>query len=1090
MKIDRSALLLFFSALLFSFQPVFSQNTEQSFGHTRIQYKNFDWKTIRTENFEIFYYQGGTEIAQFAARYAESDFQRMTDLLGYTPYSKIKLFIYNSIEDLQQSNVGLSTYADPNGGKTNFIKSRAEIAFPGNQFNFQTEIRSGVAQLLVNEMMFGGSLKEMLSSAYLLALPEWFISGIVAYAAEGYSLEMDDNARDIVSYKKLRRPSALTGVEAAKTGHIIWNFIAERYGKSNISNILNLTRIIRNEETSIASTLGLPYGQFLKECRSFYTTMADNVKVNYKTAPETKRVRKNSRKKYEYNNVELSADGKNLAYTENKNGRYKIYVLNIAKNKKTILFRGGRKVISQRFDPNIPLIGWRKNNSLVIIYTKAGKNYLRLADIDRKFLKLKIFGNDRTKKLLDNFNQISSFSVSEDGTALAISADKKGQNDVFIYKIFSGSTKQVTNDFYDDLYPGFLNSSNESIIFSSNRLSDTLSVNDKGDYKSIKNNFDLFLSRSNSKVLERLTLGQGNEMQASTFNKNSIFYLGDETGISQLYKYDFVSKESTQLTDYQQNIKSYSFSKENNILAYRAIDNGNDFVAYKDNIVFNSDINSVPIRRIQILQEKGLLDYNIKLNRKISKERKDSVKIIVTHEIVFGVDEVDTENYKFDADTKTAQKDTKESKKRGIAITTNDTKVSSKNKADANFKGPYTYKDEFSIDNTVTSVQIDPIRGLGIVFNVATNDMLEDHKFNAGASIFVNSLPHNNNVFLEYQYLKQKVDFGAKFERKSIFKSDGTTELIQRFALNKLQVSASYPLNNFSRIVISPFYTTTRYVDISFSALDQPDAFTQYGGAKLEYIFDNTTYNGLNMIRGTRAKVKFETYNGLENKQSSFTNFLIDIRHYEPVHRDIIFATRLSSGRFAGNSPKTYAIGGMDNWLFNAKEQQDKTDPVNAYDVGYDNRDILFTEFVTPLRGFNYNKLFGNNFVLFNAELRFPIIKYFYRSPITSNFFRNLQFVAFTDIGAAWKGKGILTSEGPFGKESVLNSITPPLFNNVDNKFAGTTVNTFKNPFLTGYGVGLRTLLLGFYAKGDVAWGVEDKHVSDPKFYLTLGYDF
>jgi len=105
MKIYRTASLLFLIILLFSYQPVFSQNTEQSFGHTRIQYKNFDWKTIRTENFEIFYYQGGTEIAQFAARYAESDFQRMTDLLGYTPYSKIKLFIYNSIEDLQQSNV-------------------------------------------------------------------------------------------------------------------------------------------------------------------------------------------------------------------------------------------------------------------------------------------------------------------------------------------------------------------------------------------------------------------------------------------------------------------------------------------------------------------------------------------------------------------------------------------------------------------------------------------------------------------------------------------------------------------------------------------------------------------------------------------------------------------------------------------------------------------------------------------------------------------------------------------------------------------------------------------------------------------------
>ena len=1092
MKIYQKALFFSFLYFFLCFQIIVAQNTEQSFGHTRIQYKNLKWKSIATENFEIYYYQGGTEIAQFAARYAESDFQRMTDLLGYTPYSKIKLFVYNSVDDLQQSNVGLSTYADPNGGKTNFIKSRAEIAFPGNQIMFQNEIRSGMAQLLVNEMMFGGSLKEMLSSAYLLALPEWFISGVSAYAADGYSLEMDDNARDMVINKNLKRPAALSGNEATKTGHIIWNFIGERYGKSNISNILNLTRIIRNEETSIASTLGMPYGQFLKECRSYYSSMADNVKANYKEAPETRRVRKKSRKNFQYNNVKLSADGKNLAYSENRNGRYKIYNINLSTNKKTKLFTSGRRVLSQRFNSNTPLIGWRKNNSIVIVHTKGSKIYLRLVDIDKKFLKLNIFGKDKTTKVLDNLNQVFSFSVSEDGNSLALSADKKGQNDIFIYKIFSGTIRQLTNDYYDDLYPAFLNASSESVIFSSNRLSDTISQVDKGSYKSIRNNFDMFIYRSNNKVLERLTEGQGNETQAMSFNKNSILYLSDETGISQLYKLDVPSKESTQLTDYQQNIKTYSYSKPDSVLAYRMIDQGNDFVAYKKEVNFKNNINGVPVRRIQILQEKGILDYNINLNRKKASEivKTDSIKIIVKKETELGPDEIDTENYKFEAGTKTAQKENKEGRKKNGPLTTTDTKLNIKTKADANFKGPYPYKNEFSIDNTVNSVVIDPIRGLGLVFNVATSDMLEDHKFNAGASIFVNNIPHNNNVFLEYQYLKQKVDLGAKFERKSIFYSDGTTSLTQKFVLNKFQVSAAYPLNNFSRFVISPFYATTRFVELSEQGLTQPDLLSQFAGAKLEYIFDNTTYNGLNMIRGTRVKVKFEGYNSLGEKTESFTNFLIDIRHYQPVHRDIIFATRLSSGRFAGNSPKTYSLGGMDNWIFNTKDVKDVSNPLNAYGVGYDNRDILFMEFATPLRGFNYNKLFGNNFILFNAELRFPIIKYFYRSPITSNFFRNLQFVAFTDIGAAWNGNNILTSEGPFGKENVLNTSSPPPYNDPASPYYGSTVTTYKNPFLTGYGFGMRTLLLGFYAKGDVAWGIENKKVGSSKFYLTLGYDF
>ena len=47
-----------------------------------------------------------------------------------------------------------------------------------------------------------------------------------------------------------------------------------------------------------------------------------------------------------------------------------------------------------------------------------------------------------------------------------------------------------------------------------------------------------------------------------------------------------------------------------------------------------------------------------------------------------------------------------------------------------------------------------------------------------------------------------------------------------------------------------------------------------------------------------------------------------------------------------------------------------------------------------------------------------------------------------------------------------------------------------KNPFLIGYGAGVRTMLLGYYVKFDYAWGLEDGIINKPIAYLTLGYDF
>jgi hypothetical protein len=91
-----------------------------------------------------------------------------------------------------------------------------------------------------------------------------------------------------------------------------------------------------------------------------------------------------------------------------------------------------------------------------------------------------------------------------------------------------------------------------------------------------------------------------------------------------------------------------------------------------------------------------------------------------------------------------------------------------------------------------------------------------------------------------------------------------------------------------------------------------------------------------------------------------------------------------------------------------------------------------------------------------------------------------LQLVAFTDIGAAWTGKG------PFSRQNSLNTI---IRGGNGNPFEASVTN-FKNPFLSGHGAGVRTLLLGYYVKFDVAWGVEDFVPSGPKYYLTFGYDF
>ena len=173
-------------------------------------------------------------------------------------------------------------------------------------------------------------------------------------------------------------------------------------------------------------------------------------------------------------------------------------------------------------------------------------------------------------------------------------------------------------------------------------------------------------------------------------------------------------------------------------------------------------------------------------------------------------------------------------------------------------------------------------------------------------------------------------------------------------------------------------------------------------------------------------------------------------------------------------------LGGMDNWIFNKTERTVTSNERYPLDIQQfvNNSNILFLEYVTSLRGFNYNAFNGNNVMLFNAELRLPLLRVLYKGPIASNFFRNLQFIAFYDIGSAWTGNS------PFATENSINTETI-----VGGPFE-VKLKNFRNPWLSSYGFGARTVLLGYYVKFDMAYPIEDYVVKSPKYYFTLGYDF
>lgn len=1263
--------------ILLSTAALFAQYKPTKFGQNRVQYKNFEWFYYGTDNYDIHFYALGEEYTKVALDVLDEEFEKITDIIGYSPFAKTKIFIYNSPTDLLQSNIGVGVPVFTIAGETKFVKLQLEVAYPGSIIEFRKELKYKLSQTLLNDMMFGGSLSDIFQSSYLLHLPEWFSEGAARYVAFGWDLKMDDYLRDYLSKKKIKNFNRLEGEQAALVGQSVWNYVAVRYGKSNLSNILNLTRIIRNEENSIASSLGISYEQFMYEWTDYYSTPLDNINTNYVAPEKDDRIVKPGGEA-KLTRLKISPDGTKLAYVQNFIGKYKVVIKDLESGKERIAHKGGYHLIDQEVSYDMPLIDWRDNNNLAIVEAWYGTNYLVSYDLEKR---------TKTRKSLIRFNQINGLSFNDNGKLAVISADVKGQTDLYLISMRRNAVKRMTKDPWDDLYPEFIPGT-DAIVFSSNRTSDSLGVkpSKKSETPDMLNLFAYDLDTTDTKLF-RLTNTLSTDIRPVPIDKDNIYYLSDLKGINNMYKFSFSDSSFTQVTNFRTSLQEYDINQYTKDLSFLMLDKGKAKIYLEEAYDLDRTVFTPPTLRHQVKQ----IEFMRKLRENTAEEDLDEFEeewnllgadsvVEASEEFAFGetaddfefiLDEynsltdstgqnkksefIDLENYIFggpeDAfrmsddivpqetiqaemenplnflfgDPVLNRKDSLATDSVGIRSLSyrhpsefnfdEDVPLDSADRdpnnqeygsvSDANFRHPpgyenndysgdgnsgksefidldnyqfgdvnnndtgsffsrvystsdpvrvgdgtfavdttlhkapngefidtnsYDFEDEgqggdddifsflslylkiqkepeiigplpfetaFQIDHVVTSFALDQFRGFGILLETQMSDILENHKFNGG--FMLNTDFQSGDFFAEYRFLKYTIDLKARYDRTVIFR-EGSEEFnnlgnisyqfyTQKYKLNTFTVGAALPLNVSSRFEVNGFMAFSEFYNLNpdilagnYTAQDPVaiESHHTYAGTNIAWVYDHTLSSGLNLFEGSRGKVQFEHFQCLDDNSRSFSNINVDLRRYQKLHKELIFATRMYYARSIGNRPRNYMLGGIDNWLFAENDNVDQVNTPMAFSNYKDNTDMLFSQFVN-LRGFNYNRFSGTNVLAINAELRWPIVKYMTTGAIKSDFLRNLQFIGFYDIGSAWTGLS------PFDED---NTVDTKLVQPGGGSPFEALIKTTRNPWLQSYGFGIRTVLLGYYARFDFAYPIEDYEVGDMRFTVSIGYDF
>jgi hypothetical protein len=1110
-----------------------AQVSSVEFGKNRVQYKKFKWNYYQSLNFNAYYNQKGEEIAKYVIQMAEEELPGIEQFVEYTLQRRANIIIYNSFNDMQQSNIGLNNDWISADGTTQLVNNKLIVYFTSNHEDLRRQIREGIAKVLTQNILFGDDLGEVAGNKALLDLPKWLIDGYTAYVGENWSTKLDDDLKSEILSEKYKNFYQLAFDRPQLAGHAFWYYIEERYKKENTTYLLYLARIYKNlNKATLQVTKKRKFKDLLEE---FMTYQQEKYyedimrRKNYPKGSEITSVQIGKRKDYFHFNVNPLKKDYSFAVVQYKQGQYKV-ILNDGYKDKTLLKFGAKSKMDE-INPNYPMMAWDpKGTRLSVLYEEQGRIKLFVYDVlsNRKPFK---------KDFTGIFEQVQDMKYIYSSQSLLMSAVKNGHSDIFIYNMDSEKINQITNDVYDDLDPAFVAFPNKNgILFSSNRPSAEAKG---GDTSLMKNGFNIFMitdygdNRPEINQVTQLTkLAFGNARYPAQYNVNHFTFVSDLNGIGNRYA-GFVTTtrqgldtlviigdellRNPTLPEIDSILKArnktdvdsvavvaisrdsaYSFpltNYESSLIESRAAGDGDlvsevtrqsdEKILYKlkidDNALRRRNVSTRPSAYMQRILEMDRISKGEEIISKPTKEKEENI-----FQLEFEPEKKDSNAVKkqpMDAIVPGVLENAKKYPYKPLKFATDYVTTGFNNNVLGTRYQPY--------QGGSGPINLTSDNGLNGMVRMGVADVMEDIKLSGGFRISSNL--KDNDWLFQFSNLRKRLDWGLSYYRsvKQLGFENGNSNNPGKLISNLYQASISYPLDVTKSIRVTAGVRKDNAIESSFNiiTLGSKSVSKSYGLMRAEFVYDNTLNPVENIWNGVRAKVymdwnaqisKLGTTSGRNTFNSGF-----DARGYYPIYRNFIWAVRGAADFSWGNQKLIYYLGGADNWFtFGSNDKVDKNG-VHSYRYFNPNntpapdQTYAFQTLAVNMRGYIQNAANGNNAMVINSEFRLPVFTTFFSKPINNAFIRNFQLTQFIDLGTAWNG-----AYDNFSRPSLTYSNPNEPYVQVKIESAGV------GPCLGGYGFGARSTLLGHFIKVDAGWPMSGLFKGKPIWYISLGLDF
>ena len=516
----------------------------QYFGRNKVQYSSFDFKVIQTEHFDVYYYEQERVAAMDAARMAERSYARLSKVLNHEFRERKPIILYASHSDFQQTNALGQAPGEGTGGVTDFQRNRAVQPFTGSYAEFEHVLQHEMSHQFQYDTWSRGRAGGGLSTLIAINPPLWFAEGMAEYLSTGpINSETAMWLRDASLEGKLPTIEQMTldpyTYFPYRFGHALWSYIGERWGDEAVGAILKAT-LAGGIDGAFRRTIGLTLDQLSSQWRD---AVLKKYLPEIGTRPKARAVAQALLTEKRSDGTlhlapALSPDGSQVAYFSEKDFYFvDLYLANDSGKVKRRILKSGISSNYETYRFINSQANWSPDGKYLAFAAKRGaRDVIVIVDVER---------NKEVKRIEVKLNGVTTPAWSPDGQQLVFTGYDGGLSDLFVVRRDGSGLRRLTEDKYADLHPVW-SPDGRSIAFATDRGEET-------NFKTLDiGNMRIALYDIDTGAIELLDhMDQGKNVSPQWApDGQSIAFVSDRNGVSNIFLYELREKSLYQLTDF------------------------------------------------------------------------------------------------------------------------------------------------------------------------------------------------------------------------------------------------------------------------------------------------------------------------------------------------------------------------------------------------------------------------------------------------------------------------------------------------------------------------------------------------------------